>query len=113
MTIDISKERVFPYKILAKLIVPSGRSGKPLSTSCLLRWGKRGLVSERGKRIFLTQIRTGEGWGSSIEQVQIFLDRLSDGSNDDGRPRRQPPDTPQCRARSVQAARRALDAAGI
>ena len=113
MPIDISRERVYPLKLLVKLLPPSSRTGKPLHVSCLLRWGKRGLKSNSGNRVYLELIKTGSGWGSSLEKVQLFFDRLSDETNGDRRVRGHSADLPRQRARSIEAAGRELDAARI
>src|SRR5262245_23079114 len=72
--IDFQNEQMLSLSQAAKLL-PSNRSGRPVSLGCLLRWVLSGVRLPDGATVRLEAVRLGGRWLTSVEALQRFADR--------------------------------------
>jgi Protein of unknown function (DUF1580) len=77
--IDLANERRIGLHEAAKLY-PSFRNGRPTHVSTLLRHITKGVRLANGDVVRLDGARLGGRWITSIEAVQRFMERLTDGA---------------------------------
>ena len=70
--IDLAKEKVVSFSDAGKVLPPS-RLGRPVSPSCLMRWGLHGVKTSTG-RVYLEVLKVGGRWVTSIEALQRFAE---------------------------------------
>jgi hypothetical protein len=90
--------------------LPPGRSNRPVSLSCVLRWVLNGTPGPDGKRVRLDACRVGGRWLTSVEALQRFADLLTP-QLDEGTVLT--PRTPGKRRTASERASKELEAAGI
>jgi hypothetical protein len=70
--IDVKKEALINLAEASKFF-PPGRSGRPVSPSCLWRWVHKGVKLPDGATVKLEALRLGARWVTTMEAVQRFL----------------------------------------
>jgi hypothetical protein len=61
-----------PLSAIAKGIHPN-RGGKPVTLSCILRWGQAGLKLPDGTKVFLEMVRLGGRWLTTPAALGRFI----------------------------------------
>jgi Protein of unknown function (DUF1580) len=105
--IDLAAEQLLSLAHAAHKL-PAGRSGAPVSPSCLFRWIRDGVKTPDGN-VRLEAIRMGGRWLTSVEALKRFAARQTPDMN-------QEPEFPRsaaARRRESERAARRLDAIGI
>jgi hypothetical protein len=74
--IDTLNESILSLAQAAKLL-PLGRSGRPVTFNCVLRWVREGQRSPDGRVVKLEALRLGGRWVTSREAIQRFATRLT------------------------------------
>jgi hypothetical protein len=108
MPIELATETLIPLSGAARRL-PSFRSGKPVSFSCLYRWVCHGVRLPSGEWLRLEAVRLGGRWLTSVEALQRFVDRQTpslDTSPEALRP-------PATNRRDSERVERELDGLGI
>jgi hypothetical protein len=106
--IDLTNETSLSLAQAARLL-PTGRGGRPVTLSCLLRWVLRGARSPSGEIVRLGAVRLGGRWITSREALQRFADALTPKLNDaEAKPR-----TQAARERASDRAGRELEKLGV
>jgi hypothetical protein len=67
----------------AARLLPSGRNGRPVHVSTLLRWILRGVSTLAGP-VRLEALRAGGRWFTSAEALRRFSQRVTDGRRHGG-----------------------------
>jgi hypothetical protein len=83
--IDLVMESTTSLAEAARLL-PSGRGGRPVTASCLLRWILAGARLASGGRVRLEALRLGGRWITSREALQRFAMRLTPDQADEASP---------------------------
>jgi len=104
VAIKISQEKLLSLSEAARML-PSRRSGRPLSPSCIWRWINEGVRGPDGRTVKLEGVRLGPAWLTSVEALQRFGDRLTGTSAGDQ------PETPAKAMRSRKSVEAELDKA--
>ena len=107
VVIDTTTERLIGLPEAARLL-PTGRGGRPVTLSCVLRWVLDGAPGPSGERVRLDALRIGGRWLTSREAIQRFGEALTPRLDPDP-----PPRTPTARTRASERAARELERAGI
>jgi hypothetical protein len=107
--IDLSTENLVSLTEAARLLPPA-RDGRPVHTSCILRWCLRGARSPAGSRVRLEAVRLGGRWVTSKQAIQRFADRLTPQLGDAPTTT---PRTPAARRRASERAEKQLEKLGI
>ncbi len=76
MSIDLQNETTISLSAAARFL-PTGRRGRPVSLSCVLRWVLTGAAGPSGQRVRLEAVRLGGRWITSREALQRFAERLT------------------------------------
>jgi hypothetical protein len=107
--INLQTEKTISLSQLTRLL-PPGRSNRPVTISCVLRWIMDGMKDHNGQIVRLEGIRVGGRWLTSIEALNRFADRLT--PNLDGQ---HPtlPRSPTARKRESERAALELEKLGI
>jgi hypothetical protein len=74
--INVNSEELLSLRDAAKLL-PSARSGKPVTFQCILRWALTGSLAPDGERVKLEAVRLGNRWVTSKEALQRFVIALT------------------------------------
>jgi hypothetical protein len=74
--IDLTGESILSLKEAAK-ILPSFRSGRPVSFACVWRWVQKGCRATNGRKVKLEALRLGSRWITSREALQRFAEQLT------------------------------------
>jgi hypothetical protein len=72
--IDLQNEHLISLSQAGKSL-PSYRSNKPVSLSCVFRWVVDGVRLDSGEVVRLEAVRCGGRWLTSREAMQRFIDR--------------------------------------
>jgi hypothetical protein len=107
--INITNETCISLTEACRLL-PTGRRGRPVHLSCILRWITSGSSAPDGRRVRLEAVRLGGRWITSREALARFAEALTPQFNDE------PPPTPRSPSRRQKASERAarqLEKAGI
>jgi hypothetical protein len=76
MAISLLEERLVSFAKAARR-TPRRRQGRPVHSSTLWRWHRRGVKCGDG-RIFLEAVKLPSGMATSLEALQRFVDRLNE-----------------------------------
>ena len=74
--IDITHEQTISLTQAAAML-PTGRRGRPVHLSCVMRWILSGASAPDGRRVRLDAIRIGGRWITSREALQRFAEALT------------------------------------
>ena len=77
-SIDIKNETLLGLKAAARML-PPGRRGRPVSLSCVFRWILYGVKLPDGTTCRLAAVRLGGRWLTSVEALQRFAERQTNG----------------------------------
>lgn len=109
MSIDIRAENIISLTEACQSL-PTGRRGRPVHLSCILRWITKGSLAPDGRRVRLEAVRIGGRWITSREALARFAEALTPRFED------QPVPTPRSASKREQANERAaieLESMGI
>jgi hypothetical protein len=109
MMIDLRSETTLNLEQAAARIPPY-RRGRPVTTSCILRWILSGVKLPSGDVVKLEGIRLGKRWLTSVEALERFAARQTPGLEGQ---RGQPPRPPAKRQGASERAAKALEKLGI
>jgi hypothetical protein len=90
--------------------LPPGRSGRPASFSCVLRWITSGVPGPDGRRVKLEAVRVGGRWLTSEQALARWAERLTPRCDDEAV---RSPRTPGQRRRADELANKELARRGI
>jgi hypothetical protein len=107
--IDLTTETPIRLHEAAR-IAGSGRGGRPIHLSTVLRWVLRGVPGPSGKRVRLEAARVGGHWVTTREALQRWSEALTPRFDGEPSPA---PRTPGRRRRASERAASRLEAAGI
>jgi hypothetical protein len=106
--IDLSIETTISLTEACRSL-PTGRRGRPVHLSCILRWITKGSLAPDGRRVRLEAVRIGGRWITSHEALTRFAEALTPRFDE---PEPAPRSSSKRQAASERAAR-SLEAMGI
>jgi hypothetical protein len=106
--IDLKNETPLSLTAAARLL-PAGRSGRPVSLSCIFRWISDGVLAPDGQRVRLEAARAGGRWITSVEAIQRFMEKQTPRFDEPATT----PRTPGRRQRDDERTAKKLDLLGI
>lgn len=109
VAIDISAEQTISLTE-ATWLLPSGRKGRPVHLSCVLRWITNGSSAPGGRRVRLEAVRLGGRWITSREALARFAEALTPRFDQESAPA---PRSPSKRQQASQHAAKQLESIGI
>jgi hypothetical protein len=98
------------YLIQAARLIPSHRSGKPTTMSCVLRWVLDGVLVPGGGRVKLEAARLAGKWVTSKAAIRRFVHAQTHHLDTEPAPT---PRAPAARRRASERDRKALEELGI
>ncbi len=109
MAIDISTETCISLTEACRSL-PTGRRGRPVHLSCILRWITNGSTAPGGRRVRLEAARIGGRWITSREALARFAEALTPQFGQESAPA---PRSLSKRQKANQRAEKQLESMGI
>jgi hypothetical protein len=94
----------------AARLLPTGRRGRPVTLSCVLRWVLDGVKLPNGQTVRLEAVRMGGRWITSVEALERFAARQTPRLDSEPAPA---PRSPTKRQRASEQAAQELEKHGI
>ena len=106
MSIDVSKEKLYPLAAIRQFLPESARTGRPVHPTVIARWITRGLKAKDGTGVHLEAVKAGQALCTSREAIKRFFDELTRREN-------LPADRPTVQRAPQESTSRRLASAGL
>jgi hypothetical protein len=101
--VSLVSEQLISFVQGARLL-PSYRQGRPVNSSTLWRWARKGVRLPDGTRVYLEVVRLAGRWLTSVEALRRFVAAQTPATGAAMPPVETPRTATNCRRRSERAA---------